>query len=152
MTAFLPRPSDVPPLKPGAQAGPASAARSLSAKRSRLRAELARGNVRALRHGVLARVNAAPDVALEVEAILALHPGLEQLRDRRLVEQLAWATISCARCLEAIARDGMTPTLTSYHARFAMLAERLERAVHDRELERVSARNVGRDPFAEYRP
>lgn len=107
------------------------------ASRVRRVQELHRGNVRALRHGVFAEVLNRPDVATEAALIFAARPSLDPIRDARLVELLATTNVQRQRAIAAMERDGMSAQLTSYDARLAALVERLERAVHERERERL---------------
>jgi hypothetical protein len=102
------------------------------------------GNSRALQHGVFAKSANARDVAVEVTLIYGTMPDLDDLADRRLVEQLALASVQHRRALLAIETDGLTGTLTSYVIRLGQLVERLERAVHDREKERIAQLRRGK--------
>jgi hypothetical protein len=126
----------VPPSSALAPARNASPARSLSASRGRRRFEVGRGNQNALRHGIFGRVCNQVDVSNEIVVTLAAHPDLDPIGDLRLVESYCLASVSYRRALEAIERDGMSSTLTSYAARFAQLEERQEQRVHEREKER----------------
>ena len=112
------------------------------ASRVRRVQELQRGNTRALRHGVFAEVLNAPDVATEVALVYAGRPALDPIRDTRLVELLATTNVQRQRAIAAMQREGMSQQLTSYDARLAALVERLERAVHERERERIKERAV----------
>lgn len=116
-----------------------SATRSASVKRARAVQEVLRGNVRAFKHGIFARVLDASDVQTEVALIFAARPLLDPIADRRLVELLATTNVQRQRCLVAMQTDGLTSQLTAYDARLAALVERLERAVHERERERLIA-------------
>ena len=108
--------------------------RSVGNSRQRRRAEAAKGNANALQHGIFARVANAPDVATEIAVQMAARPSLDPLLDLRLVESYALAAVSYRRALEAIDREGMSTTLTSFAARFALLEERQERALTEREV------------------
>lgn len=123
--------------KASAEPVPMSRQRRPGASRVRRVQELYRGNARALRHGVFAQVLNAPDVATEAALIFAARPSLDLIRDARLVELLATTNVQRQRAIAAMERDGMSSQLTSYDARLAALVERLERAVHERERERI---------------
>jgi hypothetical protein len=123
----------VPPSSSLAPANIAPSARSLSAARGRRRWEVARGNANALKHGVFARVANQVDVANEIVVTLAAHPDLDPIGDLRLVESYCLAAVSYRRALEAIEREGMSSTLTSFAARFAQLEERQEARLFERE-------------------
>lgn len=116
-----------------------NATRSVSSSRSRRRAEALRGNVLALKHGVFADVANARDVAVEIDLIFATHAHLDPLADRRLVESLAVASVHYARATQAIDREGWQQQLIAAARDFGNRAERLERAVHERERERAKA-------------
>lgn len=120
--------------------------------RARRVEELRKGNANALKHGVFADVLNLPDVDREAALIFAARPALDPIRDRRLVEHLASAAVSRARALIAIERDGMTATLTSYERNLSGTCERLERAVHDRERERLAAARERPADLSAYRP
>jgi hypothetical protein len=129
----------VPALSPTDRALVTWKRRSVASSSQRRRRDLMLGNSRALQHGVFAKSANAQDVAVEVALIFGgTHPGLDPLADRRLVEQLALASVQHRRALLAIEADGLTPTLTSYCVRLAQLVERLEQKVHDREKERIA--------------
>ena len=123
----------LPPSSSLAVARIVSPARSLSAARGRRRYEVGRGNQNALRHGIFGRVCNQVDVANEIVVTLAARPDLDPIADLRLVESYCLASVSYRRALEAIERDGMTPTLTSFAARFAQLEERQEARLFERE-------------------
>lgn len=114
-----------------------SLTRSQSARRQRLVEELRKGRPNSWKHGVFSEVAAWPDVATEIALTFAAHPSLSPIEDARLVELLATTNVQRHRALLAIERDGMSPQLTSYDSRLAALVERLERAVHERALERA---------------
>ena len=116
-----------------------SLTRSASLSRARHVQEVLRGNTRSMRHGVFADVLNAPDVQTEVALIYAARPMLNAIADRRLVELLAATNVQRQRCLLAMQSEGLSALLTSYDARLAALVERLERAVHERERERLIA-------------
>ena len=146
MTAPKP-PAPTPSLPPAAALAPAknaSPTRSLSAARSRRCWGAARGNQNSMRHGIMAVVANAPDTATEVALTYATHPGLEDLADLRLVETYALAAVQYRRAIAAIDAQGMTPVLTAYSSRLAALVERLERAVHEREKERIAQMRRGK--------
>ena len=126
-------PSSTPPPEPV----PMRRKTRPGASRVRRVQELQRGNTRALRHGVFADVLNAPDVATEVALIYAARPSLDPIRDSRLVELLATTNVQRHRAIAAMERDGLSQQLTSYDSRLAALVERLERAVHERERERI---------------
>lgn len=129
-----------------------SLTRSASLSRARRREELGRGNANALRHGIFAVVANLPDVATEVELQFTARPGLDRIRDRRLVEAFALAAVQHRRAIEAMATAGLTEHLTAYEARLAPLVERLERTIHERERERLSALEaLGAGGLARYR-
>lgn len=141
-----------PPLAvQGAKHPNPSSTRAATNRRRRL-VELARqGNVNALRHGIVGEVANREDAALEADLIYVTHPGLDPLRDRRLVEQLAMNTVQLARCDAAMAVDGMTAVLTAYRSKLAPLVERQARGLAAVERERLAA-NAGVDPLKAYRP
>lgn len=120
-----------------------SKARSLAAARSARRRSLMLRNHLALSHGCFAVTANERDTSIEVDLLYASHPGLDLIADRRLVEQLALASVQHRRALIAIEADGLTPTLTSYVIRLGQLVERLEHVVHDREKERYAALRRG---------
>jgi hypothetical protein len=134
----------VPPSTSTAVAKIASPARSVAAARSRRRHDLLLGNSRALQHGCFAKSANERDASVEAGLLYVTHPGLDELADRRLVEQLALASVQHRRALLAIEQDGLTPVLTSYVIRLGQLVERLERAVHDREKERIAQMRRGK--------
>jgi hypothetical protein len=133
----------VPPSSSLAPAKNALPARSLSASRSRRRHDLMLGNARALQHGVFARTANERDASVEAALLYGTHPGLDELADRRLVEQLALASVQHRRALLAIEEQGLTPTLTSYVIRLGQLVERLEEKVYVREKARISQMRRG---------
>jgi hypothetical protein len=134
----------LPPSSALAVAKIVSPARSLAASRGRRRHDLMLGNANALQHGVFARTANERDASVEAALIYATHPDLDDLADRRLVEQLALASVQHRRALLAIEEQGLTPTLTSYVIRLGQLVERLEHAVHDRERERQAQLRRGK--------
>lgn len=134
----------VPALSPTDAASVAFQRRSVASSSQRRRHDLLLGNSRALQHGVFAKSANARDVAVEVTLIYGTMPDLDDLADRRLVEQLALASVQHRRALLAIETDGLTGTLTSYVIRLGQLVERLERAVHDREKERIAQLRRGK--------
>jgi hypothetical protein len=136
---------------PNAQGGRPSATRSASARRVRLVQEARRGRVQAMHHGIYARVANLPDVATEVALQMALRPGLDPLRDLRLVEDYAMASVQLRRAHEAIEAQGLTEHLGSFISRQGPLVERGERQLHDRERERLAGKAAGADPLARYR-
>ena len=117
-----------------------SLTRSASARRTRLRQEALRGNTNAMRSGIFAEVSNRPDVANEIALIFATHPNLDELADRRLVEELAISLVQRRRVFLAMQTEGFTAVLTSYEARIGPLCERQERAVHDRDQQRAAAK------------
>ena len=126
--------------------------RTVASSVTRRRKELLAGNHLALRHGIFAVVANLPDVEVEVELAYAARPGLDLIRDRRLVEAFALAIVQHRRVIVAMDDGGLTEHLTAYEARLAPLVERLERTVHERELQRLADRAQGAgDPFARYR-
>ena len=132
------------PASPAAPARPVSKARSLAASRARRRHDLMLGNHLALSHGCFAVTANERDASVEAALVYASHPGLDPIADRRLVEQLALASVQHRRALIAIETDGLTSLLTSYVIRLGQLVERLEHAVHDREKERYAAARRGK--------
>jgi hypothetical protein len=110
--------------------------------------------VNALRSGIFAEVSNRPDVANEIAVLYATHPHLDPLADRRLVEALALALVQQRRAIVAMQTEGMTSTLTSYESRLSALAERLERAVHERDRERSPSRSAAssEEILSRYRP
>ena len=133
----------LPPASPAAPARPVSKARSLAASRSRRRHDLMMGNHLALAHGCFAVTSNQRDASVEASLIYTTHPGLDDLADRRMVEQLALASVQHRKALIAIEVSGLTPTLTSYVIRLGQLVERLENHVHEREKERQAAMRRG---------
>lgn len=134
----------LPPSSSLAVAKIASPARSLAASRGRRRHDLMLGNANALQHGVFALTANERGASIEAALLYVTHPDLDDLADRRLVEQLALASVQHRRALLAIEADGLTPTLTSYVIRLGQLVERLEHAVHDRERERQAQLRRGK--------
>jgi len=133
-----PKPASVLALSPTDPASATFKRRSMASSSQRRRRDAMLGNSRALSHGVFSKTGAnARDATVEVSLLYAVHPGLDDLADRRLVEQLALASVAHRRALAAIEQDGLTSTLTSYVTRLAALIERLEQKVHDRERERI---------------
>jgi hypothetical protein len=126
----------VPALSPADPASVTFKRRSVASSSQRRRSDLMLGNARALQHGVFARTANERDASVEAALLYVTHPDLDDLADRRLVEQLALASVQHRRALLAIEADGLTPVLTSYVIRLGQLVERLEHAVHDREKER----------------
>jgi len=119
-------------------------ARSVAASRSRRAWEVANRNSQAaLQHGCFAVTANERDASVEVALLYATHPGLDALADRRLVEQLALASVQHRRALIAVEADGLTSTLTSYVTRLAALIERLEAKVHQREQDRIATMRRG---------
>jgi hypothetical protein len=149
-----------PPAGPGAATSEPtserpqpSAARRLAAQRQRAREEVIRGRIQAMRTGIYARVANLPDVALEVERQLALRPALDQLRDLRLVESFAMASVQLRRAHEAIETQGLTEHLGAFLGKHGPLVERLERSLHEREQERqASSRKAGSTGLAAFAP
>lgn len=138
--------------------------RRLPAQSARRRVEeLRRGDtrqaLRSLRHGVFAEVLAAPDLVVELALLAAIHPGLDPVRDRRLLEHLATAQVQRHRCLLALGGDlaaldnDRLRTLTAYESKLGPLVERLLRAVHEREQFRLREREASErsDDLARYR-
>lgn len=140
--------------RPAAGGETATRRRKPGISRARRVEELLRGNVRAWRHGIFAEVAVRPDVEIEVGLIFAARPSLDPLRDTRLVEQLAMVSLRCRRVHLLIDEQGPTQLLTSYDAKLSPLAERLERAVHEREQLRIRARDETSrsSDLARYRP
>ena len=120
-----------------------SSARSIAASRARRRSDLMKGNTISLHHGCFAVTANERDAAVEGDLIFVAHPALDAVADLRLVEQLALASVQHRRALIAIEREGLTSLLTSYVIRLGQLVERLERAVHDRERERIAQMRRG---------
>lgn len=136
---------------PNAKGGRPSATRAASARRVRHVQEARRGRPQAMAHGIYARVANLPDVATEVALQLALRPGLDPLRDLRLVEDFAMASVQLRRGHEAIETEGLTEHLGSFIGRQGPLVERMERSLEERERERVAGKAAGADPLARYR-
>lgn len=122
--------------------------------RARRTAEALRGNQRALRHGVFARVALEQDVATEIALTYAVRPALLPLEDYRLVEDLAIVRVRHRRAIEAINADGPTANLTKWESNLGARAERLERAVHERAAQRAREQAAGasRPDLSAYRP
>lgn len=145
------QPVAVPFPKPGERRP--SATRSASARLQRLREEAQKGNRNALRHGVFANVANSVDVATETAIIFATHEDLDRVADHRLVEALAIAAVHHARAILAIDAEGYKPVLTGAARDFGNRAERLERAVHERNRERRRERTAAESvDLAKYRP
>lgn len=117
----------------------ASLTRSASNRRARHVQEVLRGNTRAFLHGVFAIVANQADVQTEMSLIFAVRPLLDPIADWSLVELLASTNVQRHRCLIAMQEGGLTSQLTAYDSRLSALVERLERAVHERERERLIA-------------
>lgn len=117
-----------------------SSTRSESLRRASLRRSAMAGNQRALKFGINAEVHNLPEVAMEVELIYATHEHLHPLEDFRLVELTATTHVKHRRALLGIEKEGMTPTLTRYEMDTGKRLERLERAVHERNVMRMRAR------------
>jgi hypothetical protein len=130
-------------LSPADPASVAFQRRSVASSRQRRRSEVLRGNARAFSHGIMAIVNNSADTATEVALTFASHPDLDGIADLRLVETYALASVQYRRAIAAIDAQGITPVLTAYSSRLAALVERLERAVHDREKERIAQMRRG---------
>lgn len=129
-----------------------SLTRGASLSRRRHIEEIRRGNVNSLRHGVFAVVQNAQDVATEIALTLETYPGLHPIADRRFVELLAEARVQRQRAILAMTVEGLTPTLTAYDSRLSQLEERLERALYERERQRLAERDAkDPDPLARYR-
>lgn len=127
-----PRPMPAPgPRRP-------SATRSASSRRRRLIQEAGKGNTNALKSGIHADVLNTTAVADEIAVTFATHPHLDSIADYRLVEQYSLATVRYARACIAIEADGWSATLIAAARDFGNRAERLERAVHQRERERIA--------------
>jgi hypothetical protein len=118
--------------------------------RARRVEEVRRGNPGAWRHGVFSIVGNQLDVMTEVALVFASHPLLDPIADRRLVELYATTNVQRQRCLIAMQEQGLTAQLTSYDSRLAALVERLERAVHEREQERIAAAHTAPVDLSQY--
>lgn len=104
----------------------------------RLREEMLRGNENAQQFGVFRRVTTlTPDIAMEIEATFIRLPALDRIGDRRLVERVAADHVRYMRCLERIEADGLSTALQAAARDFGNRAERGERALYERERERV---------------
>jgi len=146
------KPSNLPPFAQRKPSKP-SLTRSQSSRRRRLVQELQRGRPSALKHGVFAEVSNFPDVATEIALTFAAHGHLDPIADARLVEQYAIALTQQRKAIVAMA-GGMSSVLTSYESRLSALAERLERAVHERDRERSPSRSAAssEEILSRYRP
>lgn len=114
--------------------------------------ELGRGNVNALRHGRFAVVSLLPEVDVEVALQYAARPGLDPIRDRRLVEGFALASLHLRIAAIEIQGQSLTEHLGAFISKQAPLVERLERTVDERERRRLAERAQGAtDPLARYR-
>ncbi len=117
-----------------------SATRAASVRATRRRSEALRGNTNALKHGVFATVAAWPDVTVEVALTFGTHPDLDEIADARLVEQYALAAVHHRYAsLRMGSLERFDAQLGAYASRLGALAERLERAVHERARERRAA-------------
>jgi hypothetical protein len=130
-----------------------SATRGESNRRQRHVEEAKKGNRNAMKHGVFAVIANAPDVAMETALIYAARPSLDPIADRRIVEQLATASVQYARATVALSEsDNWGSTLVAAARDFGNRAERLERAVHQRAQERArEAAKPNADDLAQYR-
>jgi hypothetical protein len=157
LSGALPAAHDAAPdpveLHPGRKRPRPSATRSASLSRARRVGELRRGNANALRHGLFAEVAHLPMVAAEVALQYVAHPGLDPIRDLRLVEHYALASIQLRRAHLEVERVGLTEHLGSFLGRQGTLVERLERMVDERERRNLAerARSVGDDRLGRYR-
>jgi hypothetical protein len=85
--------------------------------------------------------------------IFAIHADLDPVADHRLVEALAIATVHHAKAVLAIEEAGHLATLLAAARDFGNRAERLERAVHERNRERARERKAADTVDLErYRP
>jgi hypothetical protein len=126
-----PDPAAIEALPPANRPRPATS-------RARRVEELRRGNPNGWHHGTFAIVGNAPDMQAEHALILAAHPALDRVVDHRLVEDLALARVQRNRAVIALEDDPRSSVLTSYASRLMALVERLDRAVRERERERVT--------------
>lgn len=110
-----------------------SVTRSASLSRANHVRELRRGNQSAMRHGLFAEVAYLPQVQTEVALQLVVHPGLDPIRDLRLVESYAMAQIHLRRAHLLVEKHGLTELLSSFVSKAHPLLERLERTVDERE-------------------
>lgn len=81
----------------------------------------------------------APDVATETALIYASHPELDPVADHRLVEQRAVALVHYARATVALEAGEWQASVIAAARDFGNRAERLERAVHERNIARHKA-------------
>jgi hypothetical protein len=102
--------------------------------------------------GIHATILNAPDVADEVALTFATHPHLDPIADFRLVEQLALAAVKYGRAVLAMETAGWTAQLIAAARDFGNRAERLERAVHQRERERIADHTRAVVDLSDYRP
>jgi len=115
-----------------------SLTRSASNSRQRRVQELGKGNPTAWRHGTFATVGNHVDVQTEHALILAsAHGALDPIQDYRLIEDLALARVQRNRAIIALETEPSSSVLTSYASRLMALVERGERAVRQRQQERV---------------
>lgn len=91
-------------------------------------------------------------VAVEVALTYAARPGLDPIRDRRLVEHYALASIQLRRAHLMIESEGITEHLGAFISKTGPLVERLEADLEERErLRRAEAARSAPDPLARYR-
>jgi hypothetical protein len=87
-------------------------------------------------------------VAIEIELAYTIRPGLDAVRDRRLVELYASTAVVHRRAIAAVL-ESPADTLYGLVGRLAPLLERLEARLDDREAERLAATRP--DPLAPWR-
>ena len=126
-----------------------SATRGASLSRANHVRELGKGRASALRHGLFAIVANLPEVTTEVALQYAARPGLDPIRDRRLVEQFDLASIHLRVAAIAIQAQGLTEHLGAFISKQATLVERLERTVDERDRRNLAER--GRPDDGGYR-
>jgi hypothetical protein len=108
-----------------------------------------RGRVASMTHGIFSQTLLAPDVATEVLITYAAYPALDPIADRRLVELASTVRVQRHRCLAAMQEHGLIGPLTSYDRGMATLEERMERAVYERQRQRVQ--EFGKRPLIDLR-
>jgi hypothetical protein len=128
--------------------------RSPGLSRARRVQEAGRGNVNAWKHGIYAEIAATPEIAIETALIFASHGSLDPIADHRLCESLAIARVHYGRAVAAIAAEGYTANLVAAARDFGNRAERLERQVAERDVQRRAQweRAAGARDLSQYRP
>lgn len=146
-----PSPDDVGRVAGRRPARP-SATRNASLSRANHVRELRRGNANGMRHGLFAEVAYRPQIQTEVALTFVARPGLDPIRDLRLVESYAMAQIHLRRAHVLIEEQGLTELLSSFVSKAHPIVERLERQIADTERRNLAERGrAGDDRLARYR-